>query len=182
MPFTFQILDLDGLIAVQAQVFPDDRGFFLESYKRSEFVSNGIAAEFVQDNHSQSSKGVLRGLHYQMPPYAQGKLVSVLAGAIWDVAVDLRRSSPTFGKWTGVELSAAKKNALWIPVGFAHGFLCLSETVDVFYKTTAEYCGEAERGIRWDDPDLQINWPERDISVSDRDASLPAWRGADVFP
>jgi dTDP-4-dehydrorhamnose 3,5-epimerase len=115
MPFTFQKLGLDGVIAVHAKVFPDERGFFLESYKKSEFVASGITAEFVQDNHSRSSKGVLRGLHYQVPPYAQGKLVSVLAGAIWDVAVDLRASSPTFGKWAAVELSAAKKNALWIP-------------------------------------------------------------------
>jgi dTDP-4-dehydrorhamnose 3,5-epimerase len=182
MPFTFQQLDLDGVIAVQAKVFPDERGFFLESFKKSEFVANGIAVEFVQDNHSRSHKGVLRGLHYQLPPHAQGKLVSVLAGAIWDVAVDLRKSSPTFGEWTAIELSSAKKNALWIPAGFAHGFLCLSETADVFYKTTSEYCGEAERGIRWDDSELSISWPRRDVSVSERDAALPAWREADVFP
>ncbi|MBT3296629.1 MAG: dTDP-4-dehydrorhamnose 3,5-epimerase [Verrucomicrobia bacterium] len=182
MPFTFETLELDGLIAVQARVFPDSRGFFLESYKKSEFERGGISEDFVQDNHSGSRKGVLRGLHYQLDPHAQGKLVSVLAGTIWDVAVDLRQSSKTFGKWAGVELSAAKKNALWIPAGFAHGFVCLSESADVFYKTTAEYCGPAERGIRWDDPHLAIDWPSGAVSVSERDAALPHWEAAALFP
>ena len=182
MPFTFRPLDLDGVIAVQAQVFPDDRGFFLESYKKSDFHANGIAVELVQDNHSRSRRGVLRGLHYQLSPHAQGKLVSVVAGTIWDVAVDVRKSSPTFGKWTAVELSDSNKNALWIPAGFAHGFVCLSETADVYYKTTAEYCGAAERGVRWDDPALAIDWPLSDVTVCERDQNLPTWEAADVFP
>ncbi len=182
MPFAFTPLELDGLIAVETTVYSDSRGFFLESYKRSEFASAGIDVDFVQDNHSRSTKGVLRGFHYQAPPHDQGKLVSVLDGCIWDVAVDLRRSSPTFGRWAAMELSEARRNALWIPAGFAHGFLCLSGEADVFYKTTAEYNQKSERGILWNDPHLDIDWPVLPVAVSDRDASLPAWDAAELFP
>lgn len=182
MPFVFSDVGLNGPVAIEARVFSDDRGFFMESYKKSEFESHGIVQDFVQDNHSRSTQGVLRGLHYQLGQNVQGKLVSVLSGSIWDVAVDLRQSSPTFGKWAGVVLSASKRNALWIPEGFAHGFLCLSEDVDIFYKITGEFCAEEERGVRWDDPFLAIDWPHRDVSVSPRDAALPLWDAVDFFP
>lgn len=181
MPFTFNPLDLDGVIAVQARVFPDERGCFRESYKRSDFHANGIAVDLVQDNHSRSTRGVLRGLHYQLPPHAQGKLVSVVSGKIWDVAVDLRLSSPTFGKWIAVELCESKRNALWIPPGFAHGFVCLSDSADVYYKTTMEYCGASERGVRWDDERLAITWPLDDVHVSEKDKVLPGWDAAEFF-
>jgi len=176
--FSFERLRIDGLILVKPRVFPDERGFFLETYKKSEFSANGIEAAFVQDNHSLSAKGILRGLHYQMPPYTQGKLVSVIGGRIWDVAVDMRRGSPTFGQWEGVELSDENKCLFWIPPGFAHGFVTLSETVHLLYKCTAEYDKTSERGMRWDDPDIAVAWPLRDVSVSARDAALPAFRDA----
>jgi dTDP-4-dehydrorhamnose 3,5-epimerase len=176
--FSFEHLRIGGLILVKPRVFPDERGFFLETYKKSEFAANGIEGEFIQDNHSLSSKGILRGLHYQMPPYTQGKLVSVIGGRIWDVAVDMRRGSPTFGKWEGVELSDDNKHMFWIPPGFAHGFVTLSESVHLLYKCTAEYDKASERGMRWDDPDVAVAWPLRDVSVSARDAALPAFKDA----
>ncbi|MDP7024917.1 MAG: dTDP-4-dehydrorhamnose 3,5-epimerase [Kiritimatiellia bacterium] len=169
-------------MAIESQVFTDDRGIFLETYKRSDFESRGIEGAFVQDNHSRSRKGVVRGLHYQVGEKVQGKLVGVLSGSVWDVAVDLRRSSPTFGQWKSVVLSATEKNLLWIPGGFAHGFLCLSEQADVSYKLTAEYSAEEERGIRWDDSFLSITWPHSDVTVSQRDAALPLWDAADLLP
>jgi dTDP-4-dehydrorhamnose 3,5-epimerase len=181
MPATFTKLSLDGLILVEPKVFPDGRGYFLESYKKSEYAPWGIGPDFVQDNHSFSVKGVIRGLHYQLPPSDQGKLVRVVEGRIWDVALDVRRDSRTYGKWESVELSDEKKNMFWIPAGFAHGFVCLSETVHLLYKCTAEYDKASEAGIRWDDPELAIPWPLRPAAVSDKDAVLPFFEDAVSF-
>ncbi|MDH1307942.1 dTDP-4-dehydrorhamnose 3,5-epimerase [Pseudomonas fulva] len=154
------------------KVFGDERGFFYESFNERIFNEvTGLEANFVQDNHSRSVKGVLRGLHYQLPPHAQGKLVRVVQGEVFDVAVDIRRSSPTFGKWVGAILSADNKNQLWIPPGFAHGFLTLSETAEFLYKTTAFYATESERCIAWNDPEIGINWPidtQPSLSVKDQ--------------
>jgi dTDP-4-dehydrorhamnose 3,5-epimerase len=182
MPFTFRPAGLAGLVVVEPRVFPDDRGFFLESYKESEFRRAGISAQFVQDNHSSSVKGVLRGLHYQLPPFAQGKLVRVLEGRVWDVAVDIRADSPTFGKWYGIELSADDHRMFYIPPGFAHGFVTVSERAQFFYKCTAEYRKESEAGFRWDDPTVGIAWPPTDVIVSERDRSLPRFLDAPRFP
>jgi dTDP-4-dehydrorhamnose 3,5-epimerase len=150
---------LEGVLVVEPPVFGDARGFFLESYNQQKFeAAVGRAVHFVQDNHSLSAKGVLRGLHYQLP-YPQGKLVRVVRGEVFDVAVDLRRGSPTFGRWAGEVLSAENKRQLWIPEGFAHGFYVLSDAAEFLYKTTDYWHPEHERCIRWDDPDLAIVWP-----------------------
>lgn len=142
------------------KVFGDDRGFFYESFNAKVFSEvAGVRPDFVQDNHSRSVKGVLRGLHYQLPPHAQGKLVRVVQGEVFDVAVDIRRSSPTFGQWVGAVLSAENKNQLWIPPGFAHGFVTMSETAEFLYKTTDFYSPRSERCIAWDDPAIAIEWP-----------------------
>ena len=152
--------ELDGLVAFDPDVFPDDRGAFFESYNVAAFRSaTGLDLDFVQDNHSISRRGVLRGLHFQAEPHAQGKLVRVVAGAIFDVAVDIRPNSATFGRWAGLELSAANRRQLWIPPGFAHGFLALSGGTEVLYKTTAPWHRDSERTIRWDDPVIGIDWP-----------------------
>lgn len=143
---------------IEPRVFADDRGFFMETYQRQKFRENGIKADFVQDNHSHSRRGTLRGLHYQLKQ-PQGKLVRVVAGEVYDVCVDLRRGSPTFGQWTGYTLSAENKRQLWIPPGFAHGFYVLSEWADVIYKATQFYAPEWERTLLWNDPDLGIEWP-----------------------
>ena len=146
---------------IEPRVFEDERGFFFESFNQQRFEEAiGYPVEFVQDNHSRSSRGVLRGLHYQQAPHAQGKLVRCVAGAVWDVAVDLRQSSPTFGQSVGVELSAGNRWQLWIPAGFAHGFLTLSESAEFLYKTTDYYAPAAEVCLRWNDPVLAIAWPE----------------------
>ena len=181
MPFTFEHSGLEGLVIVHPRVFPDDRGFFMESYKESDFAKAGIPDRFVQDNLSSSVRGVLRGLHYQLPPRAQGKLVRVLDGVVWDVAVDIRRSSRTFGKWFGIELSADSHIMFYLPPGFAHGFLTLSDHAQFFYKCASEYCKESEAGIRWDDPTIGIQWPLKDVLVSERDGALPAFSAARVF-
>jgi dTDP-4-dehydrorhamnose 3,5-epimerase len=175
MPATFSPGPLEGLVTVQPRVFPDGRGSFFETYKQSEYAANGIAELFVQDNHSVSSKGVLRGLHFQRAPHAQGKLVRVVAGAVWDVAVDLRPASPTYRRWYGVELSAENRMQFYIPAGFAHGFLTLSETAEFVYKCTAEYDKSSEGGLRWDDPSLAIAWPlsGQVPTVSEKDLALP---------
>ncbi|MHB0896407.1 MAG: dTDP-4-dehydrorhamnose 3,5-epimerase [Spirochaetales bacterium] len=175
MPFKFFACPIEGLALIEPRVFPDDRGFFMETFKESEFLAAGIAGRFVQDNHSLSCRGTLRGLHFQRAPYEQGKLVRVSSGSIWDVAVDLRPESPTLGKWYGLELSAANRRMLYIPAGFAHGFLALEDGTELQYKCTAEYNGPSEAGIRWDDPDLAIDWPSRDVLVSDKDSLLPSW-------
>jgi dTDP-4-dehydrorhamnose 3,5-epimerase len=182
VPFSFEKAGLPGLVIVQPRVFPDYRGFFLESYKESEFQKAGISGAFVQDNHSSSDKGVLRGLHYQLPPHAQGKLVRVFEGRVWDVAIDVRAKSPTFAKWFGIELSANDHTMFYIPPGFAHGFVTLSERAQFFYKCTAEYNKAAEAGIRWDDPEIGIKWPIEDVTVSERDQGLPLLADATVFP
>ena len=145
----------------EPKVFGDSRGFFLESFNQKVFEeATGLKSHFVQDNHSKSSRGVLRGLHYQKPPMEQGKLVRVTQGEVFDVAVDIRKSSPTFGQWVGVHLSAENKRQLWIPEGFAHGFLTLSDTAEFSYKTTNYYSPEHEEAIAWNDPDLNIQWPQ----------------------
>lgn len=157
----------------EPKVFGDERGFFFESFNQKVFeAAVGRKIEFAQDNHSKSVKGVLRGLHYQLPPMAQGKLVRVVQGEVFDVAVDIRKSSPTFGKWVGVNLSAENKRQLWIPEGFAHGFLTLSETAEFLYKATNFYSPQHEKSIVWDDATLNIDWPSIsiDFSLSKKDA------------
>jgi len=153
--------DIEGVLILEPQVFGDARGFFMESFNAQTFNELvGHEVNFVQDNHSRSAKGVLRGLHFQKAPHAQGKLVRVAAGAVFDVAVDIRKDSPTFGRWVGVELSADNHRQFWIPPGLAHGFLVLSDSADFLYKTTDYYAPQAEGALRWDDPDLAITWPD----------------------
>jgi len=166
---------------VEPEVFGDERGFFLESYHRRKFEELGLSREFVQDNHSRSARNVLRGLHYQIGQ-PQGKLVRVVAGSIWDVAVDLRRSSPTFGQWVAEELSEQNKRMLWVPEGFAHGFLVTSASADVLYKTTDFYAPHCERSLLWNDPQLAIAWPlNGEPVISHKDlAGLPLSK-AEVF-
>jgi dTDP-4-dehydrorhamnose 3,5-epimerase len=152
---------IDGVLIFEPRVFGDARGFFFESFNQRAFdEATGGGYTFVQDNHSRSARGVLRGLHFQQPPHAQGKLVRVSSGAVFDVAVDIRRGSPSFGRWVGVELNADNHRQLWIPPGLAHGFLVLSESADFLYKTTDYYAPQAESAVRWDDPDLAIAWPD----------------------
>jgi dTDP-4-dehydrorhamnose 3,5-epimerase len=176
MPFRFEPLEIPGLIRVEPQAFGDNRGFFMEMYKRSEFESCGIREHFMQDNYSHSVRGSLRGLHYQKFPKAQAKLVSVIRGEVFDVVVDIRRGSPTYGRWTGIDLSANNRRALYVPLGFAHGFCVLSEDADVVYKVTAEYDPELESGIVWNDPAIGIRWPIDKPLLSAKDAQLPSLR------
>ncbi|APG26642.1 dTDP-4-dehydrorhamnose 3,5-epimerase [Syntrophotalea acetylenivorans] len=175
--------DIPEILILEPKVFGDERGFFYESFnQRAWEEATGLKRNFVQDNHSRSVKGVLRGLHYQLPPSAQGKLVRCVVGEVFDVAVDVRKSSPTFGKWVGVNLSAENKRQLWIPEGFAHGFLVLSDVAEFLYKATDYYAPEHERGIVWDDPELAIDWPlteKTTVSAKDRDA--PLFKDAEVF-
>ena len=166
-------LDLPDVKLIQPDVYPDRRGFFLETWRAADYADAGIGSRgFVQDNRSRSLKGVLRGLHFQVGK-PQGKLVYVTRGAVFDVAVDIRRDSPTFGKWTGCELSDENHCQLWIPPGFAHGFCVLSDVADVSYKCTETYRAEWDRGIRWDDPDIGIDWPVAAPLVSAKDRALP---------
>ena len=181
MPFTFKPLAIPAVVLITPRAFPDDRGFFLESYKESDFKAAGIREQFVQDNHSRSTRGVLRGLHFQRHPHAQGKLVRVTSGSVWDVAVDLRSSSPTFRQWVAAELSAENHQMLYVPPGFGHGFVTLSETADFLYKCTAEYAPESDAGIRWDDPKIGIVWPLKDVLVSEKDRQLPMLAATRVF-
>lgn len=176
-------LDIEGLVVFEPKVFGDDRGAFFESFNETRFrEATGADVRFVQDNHSISKQGVVRGLHYQLEPHAQGKLVRVAVGAAYDVAVDIRRSSPTFGKWAGVELSAANRKQFWIPAGFAHGFLALEEGTEFLYKTTDFWHGASERSIRWDDPAIDIKWP-LDVApiLSAKDAAAPLLSDAELF-
>jgi dTDP-4-dehydrorhamnose 3,5-epimerase len=169
---------------IEPRVFEDGRGFFVETWNERSFAAAGIEADFVQDNHSRSARGVLRGLHYQIAQ-PQGKLVRVVAGRAFDVAVDLRRASPRFGQWTGVELDAADKKMLWIPPGFAHGFLALEDGTDLLYKCTDYYAPAHERSLLWSDPAIGIRWPLDGIGaplLSDRDAAGIALAQADVYP
>lgn len=173
MPCTFEPAEIEGLVIIRPRVFPDDRGFFMETFKATEFARSGIALPFVQDNHSKSSRGVLRGLHLQKGAYAQGKLLRVIAGKVWDVAVDCRPDSPTFLKWFGLEISAENKTMFYIPPGFAHGFVTLEDDTEFLYKCTAEYNKESEGGIKWNDPRIAIDWPIQDVLVSEKDEILP---------
>ena len=175
MPFTFERLDIPDVILIQPTVLHDGRGFFLETYKRSEFAAAGIHDTFVQENHSASQRGVLRGLHYQKAPFAQSKLVRVISGTIFDVAVDLRSDSPTAGRWVGTTLSSADRKIIYIPSWCAHGFCVLSETAEVLYLTSHEYEPQHESGIAWDDPTLGITWPVENPTVSPRDQKWPRW-------
>jgi dTDP-4-dehydrorhamnose 3,5-epimerase len=179
MQFQFQHLEIPDIIHVQVQSAADERGYFMELYKQSAFAANGIPATFVQDNHSHSVRGVLRGLHYQKQPKAQDKLVIVTRGQIFDVAVDIRTSSPTYRKWIGRVLSSDNSHMLYIPAGFAHGFCVLSEEADVIYKVTEEYAHELDRGIRWNDPDIGVEWPVAQPILSPKDAQLPLLQDAD---
>jgi dTDP-4-dehydrorhamnose 3,5-epimerase len=175
-------LAIPDVLLIEPQVFFDDRGFFFESFNQERFEKVlGHKINFVQDNHSKSMKGVLRGLHYQLPPKAQGKLVRVIQGQVFDVAVDLRQSSPTFGKWVGEILSSDNKKQLWIPEGFAHGFLTLSDIAEFLYKTTDFYIKEHERAIRWNDEALNIVWPIKDLSLSDKDIIAPSFKEVPYF-
>lgn len=171
---------LEGVLVIEPAVFGDHRGFFMESYNKKRFSEAGLVFDFVQDNHSLSQEvGTLRGLHYQLEPYAQTKLVRVVAGAVYDVAVDLRRGSPTFGQWYGVVLSAANKKQLLVPKGFAHGFCTLEPNSEVIYKVDALYSPEHDRGIRWDDPELAISWPTDKPTLSQKDEQQPFLRQVD---
>jgi dTDP-4-dehydrorhamnose 3,5-epimerase len=174
MPVSFESTDLPGVLLVVPKVFADDRGFFMETFKRSEFERAGLDLQFVQENHSRSSAGTLRGLHYQREPKAQGKLVRVVLGEIFDVAVDIRQGSPTFGRWVGVRLSAENRLSIYVPPGFAHGFCVTTAEAEVIYKTTEEYAPEHEEGIRWDDPSLGIAWPVANPTLSPRDQRWPS--------
>lgn len=180
--FTFkQLKELPGLVLIKPRVFSDERGFFLESYKKSDFFDAGIKEKFVQTNQSFSKKNVIRALHYQLNPKAQGKLVGVVTGRIWDVAVDLRKESPNFGKWYGVELSGENHLRLYIPPGFGHGFASLSDDVNFVYQCTKEYSQELEKGIRFDDPDLGIDWKVIKPILGERDKNLPLLRDAGIL-
>ncbi|MBO2670254.1 dTDP-4-dehydrorhamnose 3,5-epimerase [Shewanella algae] len=161
---------------IEPKIFGDERGFFFESFNREQFDKLiGYPINFVQDNHSKSSKGVLRGLHYQIEPHAQGKLVRCVVGEVYDVAVDIRQNSKTFGQWVGVILSSENKRQLWIPEGFAHGFLTLSDTAEFLYKTTNYYCADSDRGIKWNDTRLAVEWPVEGLKLvlSDKDRQQP---------
>lgn len=177
--------DLPGVLLLEPKVFGDARGFFLESWNRRTFADLGLELDFVQDNHSRSARGVLRGIHYQIRQ-PQGKLVRVVSGSVFDVAVDLRRQSPHFGRWVGYELSAQNHRMLWIPPGFGHAFLVLSDSADFLYKTTEYYAPEWDRGVRWDDPDIGIDWPVATLpghapQLSAKDATQPLLKDAEVF-
>lgn len=181
MPFSFEPTKLCEVILIAPKFFGDERGFFMETYKKSDFYKNGIKENFIQDNSSVSVKGVLRGLHYQLPPFAQGKLVRCAKGEIFDIAVDIRKDSSTFKKWLGIYLSENNKNILYIPPGFAHGFYTVSDIAEVTYKTTAEYSSEHESGIIWNDPDINIKLPSKNIILSEKDKNLPFLKNAEVF-
>ncbi|AMV72647.1 dTDP-4-dehydrorhamnose 3,5-epimerase [Desulfuromonas carbonis] len=173
---------IPDILLIEPRVFGDDRGFFFESFNQKQWTAQtGLDIPFVQDNHSRSAQGVLRGLHYQIEQ-PQGKLVRCVAGEVWDVAVDLRRSSASFGRWVGVHLSAENKHQLWIPPGFAHGFLVLSESAEFLYKTTDYYAPQHECCIRWDDPDLGITWPMAAPLLSAKDRAAQGFRMAPTFP
>lgn len=174
MPFEFKKYDIQGVVLVIPKVFNDERGFFLERYKKSEFIANGIDVEFNQDNHSKSTKGVLRGLHFQAPPKEQAKLVSCIKGEILDVAVDIRKNSPTFGKWISEKLTEENKHMLYIPAGFAHGFVVLSDEAELLYKASNEFSKEHDRGILWNDPDINVNWNiDFEPILSEKDKKQP---------
>lgn len=177
--FEFTRLAIPDIVLVKPRVFKDDRGFFLETYKFADFAAAGICETFVQDNHSKSVGPVLRGLHYQKDPFAQGKLVRCLKGSIYDIGIDIRKGSPFYGKWVGVELSEENSLMIYVPPGFAHGFLVLSESAEISYKCTKEYSPEHDRGIIWNDPDIAAEWPMGEPLLSGKDARLPRLKDAD---
>jgi dTDP-4-dehydrorhamnose 3,5-epimerase len=168
--------ELEGLWIIKPDVFEDERGYFFESYNREKFINAGIDLKFVQDNESKSRKGVVRGLHLQAPPYEQGKLVRVMRGSVLDVAVDIRKNSPTYGKWASIELSGQNKWMYWIPPGFAHGFATLEDDTIFFYKCTNVYNKDAERCFLWNDPDINIDWGISNPVISERDSKAPGFR------
>lgn len=182
---TITVIDtkLDAVKIIEPQVFCDERGFFMESWNECDFNDQIRKVNFIQDNHSRSKKGVIRGLHYQLPPQPQAKLVRCVLGSIYDVAVDIRKSSPTFKQWVGYELSAENKRQLWIPEGFAHGFIALTDFAEVCYKTNAFWHKECEASIRWDDPDIAVEWPLFDIKayLSEKDNLAPYFKDAKLF-
>lgn len=183
MPFSCTDGPIPGLKIITPKWFTDERGFFMETYKSEDFAGFGIPVTFLQDNHSRSKRGVLRGLHFQKPPRSQGKLVRVVRGRVWDVAVDIRKESASFGKWYGLELSDENKVMFYVPPGFAHGFVALEDDTDFLYKCSDVYAPECESGIRYDDPELGIQWPLADLIVNTKDLELPSFkelRGYDV--
>jgi dTDP-4-dehydrorhamnose 3,5-epimerase len=175
MPFSFTRTEIPDVILISPMSFPDERGYFFENYKKTDFLNYGINYDFVQDNSSYSEANVIRGLHFQSPPHEQGKLVRVIIGKIVDVAVDIRKKSPTYGKWVSVILSADNKKMLWIPPGFAHGFLTLEKSY-VHYKVTKEYNKGSEGGVIWSDPDLDIKWGIKEVKLSSKDESWATFR------
>ncbi len=180
MAFHFEPTEIPAVVLIRPERHGDDRGFFSETYRRSAFTEAGIHADFVQDNVARSQGPVLRGLHYQLPPAPQGKLVRASLGAIFDVAVDLRGGSPTFGRWVGRELTAGEGTMLWVPEGFAHGYVVLSDEAEVTYKVTAEWERDLDRGIRWNDPGVGVVWPVSEPVLSDKDRNAPLL--ADIEP
>ena len=180
----FEPTAIPEVVLIRPKVFGDARGYFMESWERRKFANAGLALDFVQDNHSHSARHILRGLHYQIRQ-PQGKLVRVTHGRVFDVAVDIRRSSPTFARWVGVELSAENHHMLWVPPGFAHGYLVLSESADFLYKVTDFWAPEHERAIRWNDPTIGVQWPlpaGAEPVLSGKDAAAPAFGDAEVYP
>jgi dTDP-4-dehydrorhamnose 3,5-epimerase len=178
MPFKFSRLSIADVVVVEAQAFRDSRGFFMESYRKSAFAANGMNYTFVQDNYSHSIKGVIRGLHYQKNPKPQGKLVGVIRGKIFDVAVDIRKGSPTYGKWVSEILSQENHRMLYVPIGFAHGFCALEES-DVLYKVTEEFAQECDRAVLWNDPEIDIKWPIENPILSAKDSNAPRLKDVD---
>ena len=181
MPFKFKRFEtLPDVMLIEPQMFPDDRGWFAETYKRSDFEAQGITLDFVQDNHSRSTtRGILRGLHFQKDPAAQGKLVRCILGEIFDVAVDIRKGSPTYAKWASTILSAENHAMMWVPLGFAHGVLAISEIAEITYKVTSQYSPNHDRSVRWNDPAIGIDWPIADPILSRKDAEAPLLKDVD---
>jgi len=181
--FKFSKAPIPGILVIEPKVFADDRGFFMEFYNQDGFAENGFTETFIQDNHSRSKKGVVRGLHYQIHPAPMGKLVKVVSGKIFDVGVDIRKGSPTFGKWYGEILSGENHKMLYFPPGFAHGFLALEDGTEVIYKCTGLFSAENERAILWNDPDIGIKWPLDQVDkviVSERDQKHPGLKNAET--
>ena len=179
MPFSFKKLEIPDVILVTPKIFPDDRGFFFENFQKSTFSTNGIDKQFVQDNISHSTKGILRGLHYQKNPTAQAKLLTIIKGEIFDVAVDIRKNSPTFGKWVGEKLSSDGHKLIFIPEGFAHGFCVLSDYAEILYKVNKEYSPKHEEGIIWNDKKINISWPIKNPIISKKDKELTTLENLD---
>lgn len=180
MPFQFTKLDISQVILIKPKVFSDERGFFMETYKYSDFVESGIGEQLIQSNHSKSvPKGVVRGLHFQKKPFEQAKLIRTIAGSIFDVAVDIRKNSPTYGKYVSAVLSAENKEILYIPAGFAHGFCTLEENTEIVYECSKAYSSEHDRGIIWNDRDINIQWPASEPILSDKDQCWPRLKEAD---